>query len=319
MSMQGGSAPLVNRWTRYGKDRLYVSLRGGEGDDPTKVGWFDLQTQEHHPEAPELEETLRNAVIDWRSEHEDGSHRAQTVVPPSVAASAAMAEDVIARPTPSTDKPNSPSAALPWHDLARNRPGETVRMEARSKLAEAPVKSTLARVLGVHTEERAWRLGADGEELVAAQIGKAQRKDSRWRVLHSIPVGSRGSDIDHLLIGPGGVFTVNAKHHPKAKIWVGGNTLLVDGHRTDYIRNARHEASRAAALLTKAVGAAVHVQGLVVTVNAADIKIKSQPDDVWVTWRNNLCKWILALGPILNDDVVEAIYEKARRSTTWTN
>jgi hypothetical protein len=35
--------------------------------------------------------------------------------------------------------------------------------------------------------------------------------DEAWRVLHSVPVGSRDSDIDHVVIGPGGVYTINAK------------------------------------------------------------------------------------------------------------
>ncbi len=57
-------------------------------------------------------------------------------------------------------------------------------------------------------------------------------KDPRWRVLHAIPVGERGSDIDHLAIGPAGVFTINAKYHAGAKIWVGGDTFLCRCERT---------------------------------------------------------------------------------------
>jgi hypothetical protein len=32
-------------------------------------------------------------------------------------------------------------------------------------------------------------------------------------VLHAVPVGDRGSDIDHVVIGHGGVYTVNTKTH----------------------------------------------------------------------------------------------------------
>ena len=150
--------------------------------------------------------------------------------------------------------------ARPWLDLATNRAGAEAREQAQAARDAAPVKTVLARVLGVHTDERAWRIGADGEEKVAAQLAKVARKDSRWRFLNAIPVGDRGSDIDHLLIGPGGVFTVNAKHHPGAKIWVGGNTFMVNGHRQPYVRNSRYEATRAAKLLTAACGFPVHVE-----------------------------------------------------------
>ena len=179
------------------------------------------------------------------------------------------------------------------------------------------MKSLLARALRVHTDERAWRIGADGEELVAAQLDKVARKDPRWLFIHAIPVGTRGSDIDHLIVGPGGVFTVNTKHHPKAKIWVGGNTLLVDGHKTTHIRNSRHEATRAATLLTTACGFPVHVDGLIVTVNAADITVKAPPDGVNVVPRMQVATWLLRHGDIYSADTVHAIYDAARRSTTW--
>ena len=117
-----------------------------------------------------------------------------------------------------------------------------------------PIRSRLGRLLNVHTDERAWRIGADGEEKVAARLAKVAKKDPRWRFIHAIPVGNRGSDIDHLIIGPGGVFTANAKHHPGAKIWVGGSTFMVNGTRQPYVRNARHEATRAADILTTACG-----------------------------------------------------------------
>ena len=175
-------------------------------------------------------------------------------------------------PPPATSPPTQP--VRPWLDLATNQAGAEAREQAQAARDAAPVKTVLARVLGVHTDERAWRIGADGEEKVAAQLAKAAKKDPRWRFLHAIPVGDRGSDIDHLIIGPGGVFTVNAKHHPKAKIWVGGNTFMVNGNRQPYIRNSRYEAARAAKLLTAACGFPVHVEGLIVTVNAADVVIK---------------------------------------------
>ncbi|MBG6212216.1 hypothetical protein RCH23_000129 [Cryobacterium sp. CAN_C3] len=34
-----------------------------------------------------------------------------------------------------------------------------------------------------------------------------------WTVLHAVPVGSGSSDIDHVVIGPAGVFTINTKNH----------------------------------------------------------------------------------------------------------
>ena len=181
----------------------------------------------------------------------------------------------------------------------------------------APVKTFLARVLGVKTDERSWRIGADGEEKVGVQLAKVAKKDPRWRFLHAIPVGDRGSDIDHLVIGPGGIFTLNAKHHPGAKIWVGGDTFMVNSNRQPYIRNSRHEAARAAKLLTAACGFPVHAEGVVVTVNADDLTVKKAPAGVHVVPRMQVARWLRRHSDILDSDVLDQIFDAARRSTTW--
>jgi len=52
--------------------------------------------------------------------------------------------------------------------------------------------------------------GATGEEEVGALLDGLQ--ELGWRVLHDISFGN--GNVDHLLIGPGGVFTVETKSHP---------------------------------------------------------------------------------------------------------
>lgn len=310
------STVQITRWKRYGKDRLYVTSA-----DETKIGFWDLLTDEPYPGAPEHLTTLVAAVQGWKVSQDDGTEAAK----PNPVASVASTEPVMvpvpaAQPEPVTAvEPVSidEAVAIPWQDLSMNKPGAEPREQAIAAREAAPVKTLLARALRVHTDERAWRIGADAEELVAAQLTKAARKDRRWQFIHSVPVGKRGSDIDHLIIGPGGIFTVNTKHHPKAKIWVGGDTFLVNGHQNPYIRNSRHEAARAAKLLTAACGFPVHVEGLIVTVNAADVTIKSAPDGVHIAWRNDVAKWLLRHGDILSTETVQAVYDMARRSTTW--
>ena len=52
--------------------------------------------------------------------------------------------------------------------------------------------------------------GAAGEEHVGGLLEAFA--DTRWRVIHDASLG-RGN-VDHILIGPGGVFTVETKSHP---------------------------------------------------------------------------------------------------------
>jgi hypothetical protein len=207
----------------------------------------------------------------------------------------------------------------PWEDLASRQPGGAARAQAAKARAAAPVRTVLGRLMSVHTDERAWRIGAAGEVRVARQLDKLMKHDPRWRCLHAIPVGQRGADIDHLLIGPGGVFTLNTKHHPGARIWVGGETLLVNGVRQPYIRNSRHEAARACRLLSAATGFPVTAVGVIVSVGAEDVTVKNPPTGVQVVTRRRLRRWLARQPQTLDPAMIAALFDRARRSTTWTD
>jgi hypothetical protein len=285
------------RWTKDGHDRLYVKTLAG---DP--VGWGDLRTGLVTVTATSLVGQLHAALAEhplWPSEAATGASCPATLPPAEVV-------------------PNRPGE-LGWADLALTRAGATARAQAVAEREAAPVRTFAARLLGVHTDERAWRIGADGEEKVAAQLAKVVKKDPRWRVIHAIPVGARGSDIDHLIIGPGGVFTLNAKHHPEAKVWVCGDRFLVNGRHHQYARNSRFEAQRASRLLADAVGHAVPTVGVVILVHAGSLTVKKQPSDVWVVARMQIRRWLLDRPAVLDDAEVGVIYEAARRSTTWSH
>ena len=67
---------------------------------------------------------------------------------------------------------------------------------------------TTERVLLPQVER--WGRGEQGEQAVGALLDSLA--GSGWRVLHDISFGRRGN-IDHVLIGPGGIFTVETKSH----------------------------------------------------------------------------------------------------------
>ena len=288
---------LVARWSRYGKDRLYVSAPDG-----SRIGWRDLVSGENHIERATHAEEFRRVVGEWLGCKKTGGREAN--IPSTQAAQAAP-------------EPRHPVAIAHWEDLATQRAGAMAREQAIAMREAAPVRTAIARILGAHTDERAWRIGADGEEKVAAQLARLAKKDPRWRFLHAIPVGEGGCDIDHIVIGPGGVFTLNAKHHPNAKIWVGGNTFMVNGTRTQYVRKSRCEAARADRLLSAASRISLPVTGVIVPVGAGSLTIKSQPDGVHVVNRMALVDWFRGTGAVLPEHAVRAIFEVARRSTTW--
>jgi len=205
---------------------------------------------------------------------------------------------------------------VPWSDLAVNTAGQGVAAEALAAKAKHPVRVMLGRVLGVHTDERAWRVGAKGEQLVGRQLATL---GTPWKVVHSIPIGQSGTDIDYLAIGPTGIYCINAKHHPGKRVWVAKDVFMVNGHRQPYIHASRREASRVSKILTKQTGHHIQSVGVIVVVRANDLTVKEASGDVYVIGRRELVRWLRRRPDTLSDSEVQAIFESARQSTTWTS
>jgi hypothetical protein len=72
----------------------------------------------------------------------------------------------------------------------------------------------------------AWRRGAAGERRTARLLAALERHG--WAVLHDLAVPGSQANIDHLMIGPGGVFVIDAKQYrgrlqldPSGRLWHG--------------------------------------------------------------------------------------------------
>ena len=296
---------VVSRWQRYGRDRLYVKTLMGAA-----VGWIDLQTWRYELDDAARADEFHSAVARFTAENSIPIAGAKTAAEDVAAEAEQWLASVAA--APATD---DFYVRIDWRDAAQNRAGERAARQEEALRAQAPFRTAIARFFDFKTDERAWRLGRQGEQLVANELAQLP---AGWHCLHAVEVGSRGSDVDHVVIGPAGVFTINAKHHPQAKIWVGGNTVMVNGYRQPYVRNSRHEAGRATKLLSRAAGFRVDVRGVIAVVNARDLKIKEAPRDVHVVARTRLRKWLLSQPIVISDDAVAHIHRVARRSTTWT-
>jgi hypothetical protein len=154
---------------------------------------------------------------------------------------------------------------------------------------------------------------AKGEARVAYQLG---RLPQGWHVMHPVPVGQRADDRVHLVIGPGGVFTLDTKFHPSSKVWSNGEALWVNGRRTHELASSRYAATRASAVLGEAVGFAVPVESVVVMVGSGLTKA-GEPDGVHLVYLELLVRWFKGRPAVLSDDTVALIVDQARRSTTW--
>jgi len=178
-------------------------------------------------------------------------------------------------------------------------------------------RSAIGRVFGarpVHADVQPWFSGAHGELKVGALLA---RLGPEWLVLHAVPVGTRGSDIDHVLVGPAGVYTINTKHHPGKKIWVGEHMLKVSGQKTDHLRSSRHEAKRAAKFLSAASGLVVEVHPVLAIVDAGPFTFKQRPSDVSIMDARALSRWLNHRTRALSPEAVQRIAAAAVNSRTW--
>lgn len=138
-----------------------------------------------------------------------------------------------------------------------------------------------------------------------------------WLVLHAVPVGSGWSDIDHVLVGPAGVFTINTKNHAGQSIWVAEQTLMVSGNKHRHPYNSAREAARASTLLSTAAGAAVDVTGIVVIVDPRRLTIRDKPSQVIVLSDLQLLSFLQRRQAVLNAEQVQRAAAAAVNARTW--
>ena len=301
----------ATRWRRFGHDRLYVSFDGAQ------VGWWDLLSGVPHPHTPYFLPALHTALAHWRPNGpllaveplEDRppvspvlpGRDLTTRQPGAALLDRAAALQAATSPPPSAAAP-SPPRPSPWRRLLAWALGTS---------------AVIARPVAPVPAARPWLVGAAGEQRVGDLLQSLTRSDPLWQSIHSIPIGTNGADLDHLVMGPGGVFTINTKHHPRGRVWVGGDVVMVNGRTRPYIRKSRHEAARGSQLLSSACGFPVPVRALVVTVGAT-LTVKAAPVDVTVLEAGALVRWLTRQPPVLSVAALGHIHAAARSEFTWT-
>ncbi|MFD8202154.1 nuclease-related domain-containing protein [Streptomyces sp. NPDC059701] len=277
----------VTRWKRYGHDRLYANLPDG-----TAVGWADVATGD---------------ITVLRAEHRD-----------DVVAVLTKHLQNLTEPVSSGRAPESQTRPVlppltPADDLAVNPPGRSLR-DLLDESGPGLMERVVSRLLRRPSEWDRWRKGLAGERRVGAELNRLGRHG--WRALHSIPLANK-VDIDHLLIGPGGVFSINTKHHHKRAVWVGDDSVKVDhGKPAPYARKSRAEAKRVARVLERYCDFPVPVKPVLVFVGVTELKVVATQLDVQV-YQERQVSALAPLSGVLTADQVEQVYSVARHRQAW--
>jgi len=296
----------ARRRRRPGSDRLYVTSADG-----LPLGHLDLVSRIAHDVPAGYRERFLQEANAWLWQN----NMPPMGSPSELAEPAALGAGVEA-PAGGWDPG--------WEDLALRRPGHGLLEEAAT-----------ARATRGPEADRPYRLRADGQHAVAAALAKLTRppalrrgRGARWRILHALPMAFAEGDVvlDHLVIGPPGLFVIEVANIPGGRVGLGDQQLdLGNGATLDLDRRRRigvEAADRVSAALARAAGATETLDPPavypVVAVVGAILVGHGRPRGVTVSRIGPLPRLLSAFGSPQSDLAVAQIHEVARRSTTWS-
>ncbi len=210
-------------------------------------------------------------------------------------------------------EPNEQRASVePGEPFVGPRVGRSAAERTRGVRTAEPIRDLIARFLGVQVVAPVSRFAANGERATGWWLG---RLPAGWHVFNDVPVGEAGTSVDHLVIGPPGVFTINTKTL-NGKVWLGPKSVLHNRRRTDFLPRASEDAHRASRLLSAAVGRPVQVRGAL-AILADDWTIKQRPVDIYVGATRGVKDWMLSQPAILRAHEVSELAGAASNPHTW--
>jgi hypothetical protein len=204
-------------------------------------------------------------------------------------------------------------------DLTARAPGQAVMDQTLALQSSAPPRSRLARIFGAHAltpEARSWYVEAIGERTTSRML---EALGPEFVVLHSVPVIDHDTDIDHIVIGPMGVVTVNTKRLREAKVWVAGDTVLVGGFRAGYVEAARAETERVREVLASLTLPVTPIRSVVAIVDASQVTVRESPADVDVMDARRLLWKLRRMPAVIGPDAVWAIAGALGSAATWSD
>ncbi len=188
--------------------------------------------------------------------------------------------------------------ASPLEGVPKRDPGQSA--DDQEKAPEGGIVLGAAKkLLRVRGEGFSRKTGTAGERIVGRSLDRHLDR-RRWLVLHDLALNEAGANIDHLVIGSPGVFTISTKNHEGHKVRIGDRWVYVAGQPKDYLKKARWEAGQARRYLQAPDGESPEVTP-VLAILADKIIVKDKPEGVEVLKARHLVKWLESQPPRLSD------------------
>ena len=106
-------------------------------------------------------------------------------------------------------------------ELIRFEPGPASFRAFLLGFLVAAAASTFAGMVFIMSGSYGHSMGRLGEEATAESVTSLRRRLSGWRIVNGLSLARHG-DVDHVLIGPGGVFVIESK-------WTTADCEIVSG------------------------------------------------------------------------------------------
>lgn len=205
---------------------------------------------------------------------------------------------------------------------AESRPATTFHGSAQHSIREflaehrlKPARSARQRALGrspLGEADARWYWAAIGQLEVKSRLDQL---GPEWTVVHGVP---GPSTIDHLVIGPGGVFTISTHDHTRQSVWVSGRAFVVDGHRLPYLRRAEEAIGYVERTLEEEAGVHIRASTVIAVMDPGKLQVRDLPRDVFVITAESLTRWLKSRAAVLGAETAAHLAAVARLEATWT-
>jgi len=150
---------------------------------------------------------------------------------------------------------------------------------------------------------RAWGIGAQGERVTGRELDKLP---DGYRVLHDLRILGSRANVDHVVVGPTGVFVVESKRM-RGKLRVRGDEVFVAGRRRGMVDEVRREVAAVATVLA-GVGLEVPVRPILFIQEADPPWFLGKPAGIPIVLSGRKLRKLITSGDVVlsADDVERA-------------
>lgn len=176
--------------------------------------------------------------------------------------------------------------------------------------ALAVLIGSLGRMVTTPNHVTAWATGADGEERTAAALEPLVADG--FRILHDRRIPGSRANIDHIVIGPPGVFVIETKSF-SGKLEIRGSDVYVAGRRRTAMLD---EVRREVAAVEAALGAEFAALGIrampLICVHRAELPLfRSEANGIPIVSAKGMVKRLRSAPPSLDPAAVERLASAA--------